>query len=80
MPNCCLTTFCLSAYDLNCQFPGLVKEIHSFGGVSVMLVYTYFTLLLCFDVLGTNRGPTDRAQHIKALNDSKSGGHNRFST
>ena len=25
-----------------------------------------FTLLLCFNVLGTNRGPTDRVQHVKS--------------
>ena len=43
------------------------------GSINLLL------LLLCLNVLGTNRGPTDRIQHIKkALNDM-SGGYKRFS-
>ena len=45
---------------------------------TTVVLSSYHLLILCFNVLGTNRGPTDRTQHIKAPNDML-GGHNRFS-
>ena len=33
--------------------------------VSEHVAYLFYFLLLCFNVLGTNRGPTDRIQHLE---------------